>query len=454
MIAIRNLWFHRVPWAYYSVNTVASAFLTTLGVVAFRSVDEYSEVPGKQYLSGLVGPAVGLVLLAACIALSITSKQLLTQLRKSMASFVLAGYGPVRIGALMFSETVVVAFGMSLLGATLTLPFAPTLVSQFTRAMFDLEDASSDVSVSDVLVAVIFVVCVTIVSVGPALRRATQVAPLEAIKDSSESKPSFSWGRAAATALSLSACVGLILEIRIGIPNSDYPLSDKIKASTLAGIALLASLIVFIISIGPVLYLALIRIWTAIFPRRVSLTWFLARKAATWRIVFSANIVTALFFPVTIASGLFSLAFTAASMGGPNADVNVSSILAVLVGPVSLSVVGGVVSILMAAGRRDKDVALLSATGVSPTQSILSALLEALIYVVTALMLAVTVNVVVVGLLVGVLRDINVPATPVIYWSAIAGLGVVSFLMIAVATVMPTCRSVLRSPLDALAKDL
>jgi putative ABC transport system permease protein len=117
-----------------------------------------------------------------------------------------------------------------------------------------------------------------------------------------------------------------------------------------------------LVCLGPIAFPALLRGWTSLVPRRWST--FLARSAAH-SIGRSTGAVNPLMVAVALAGGLYSANGTVRAAEGTSASpsISIGTVVLLLGGPLLLSALGSAVTIFMSARVRNREAALVRATG-------------------------------------------------------------------------------------------
>jgi len=149
-------------------------------------------------------------------------------------------------------------------------------------------------------------------------------------------------------------------------------------------------LVVFAI-LASAVFPVFVRAWTAIVPARLSTAWYVARHGALARLTATTSTIT----PFMIGAGLLSIYFSAATTSAVTSrnDAYAPQVVLgqglVLFTPGAVIAIAGSVAIVFMVGQtRDRETALLRATGATPRTLALMPVLEALIYAATAFFLS------------------------------------------------------------------
>ncbi|WKK72774.1 hypothetical protein Q0F99_07670 [Rathayibacter oskolensis] len=136
---------------------------------------------------------------------------------------------------------------------------------------------------------------------------------------------------------------------------------------------------------APLFMPALIRVWTAVIPARASVAWFLARAT----VITSAQRSSAAVVAFLVAIGLpwtflVGQQTVASAVSGAGSAVDPRPLALLIGGPALLAAVGAAAGLLMASSNREREDALLEVAGADDSARTLTSAWEALIYVVTA----------------------------------------------------------------------
>lgn len=247
------------------------------------------------------------------------------------------------------------------------------------------------------------------------------------------------WIRGAVTLLTGSGVVMLVVSLTRGT------FRDVANAAPL-----LAPLIALVIAIaGPLVYPAIIHVWSAVVPARASVSWYLARRSAIHRVSFSSAAIGPIMVAVVLAAGLESVGATLARASEARGDFTVAApqLLLLFGAPMLVALVGAASAVYTTGADRARARALLVTAGASRGTVIATAVGEAVIFVVTGLALGLIAVAVAASIVAG-LVGVGVPTvrlTPALVVAAMAAV-----LMLA-ATVLPVLFERRSSPLIALA---
>ncbi|WP_181420319.1 hypothetical protein [Curtobacterium sp. MCBD17_023] len=236
----------------------------------------------------------------------------------------------------------------------------------------------------DLISGLIVIAVVTIVvSFGgfPATRRVGSVRPIEVLREPTQSRGAMTLVRSfvAAATLSIAAAMtwSLVSGDNISGGNQILVIGPMFTASMAAA--------------GPAVFPAILRMWTALVPARLSASWFLARNAAQFQATRSTATINALLVTIALPGSLYA-GFatlgnaTAAATGNRAGSLAPASFLLLVGGSLLVSLSGAAATVLMATRTREQEAALVQAAGGTRTVVLLRAVWEALILVITAIL--------------------------------------------------------------------
>ena len=276
--------------------------------------------------------------------------------------------------------------------------------------------------------------------------RAGQVPPIEALREPEPVRVRMGVVRWVGVCVTGLATLGLGL----GVAGTSPTVGDSLSLSLTISLGMLLSIVLtaLVVSIAPVLYPFVLRTWTLIIPSGLSGAWFLARRSCRYRITQSTAAITPLMIGIALPSSMYTLFLTAGgamSAGGRSSQINSASIFTILGPALLLAAIGSAAVIFMTGRTRTRDNALISVSGGTVATTALSAVLEAMIYVVTALLIAAAifgiVGVVVANAFSHTMSGV-VPVYGISTALLIAGIGAI---IVAAATVLPAITPTRRS---------
>lgn len=360
--------------------------------------------------------------------------------RQQLALWQLLGLSPRAVFWTFAAQILVTATAGAAAGAALgAAGFAPV----FRYVLSTWADPDTAI-VRTPLWSIVVAGVVTVLFVGlsglSGARRAARTSPVQILREPEPQGRVLRWVRAAVAVALVSGTVG------IAVTRSGESLASiATNAPFFAPLLLVA----FVVA-APVLYPAVIAMWTKVIPARSSSSWYLARHAARYRIGLTTSAISPLMLAMGLVAGVYSAGNTLSTAAGAESatySLDPREILLMFGGPLLISLVASASAVYITNGDRRRERALLDAAGATPSLHVAVALWEALIYVVTAMLLATT-AVIAATLLVQVLigaAAVSLDLVPIMIL-AIAGM-----LMLGAATLLPVVAARRASPLTALA---
>ncbi|AZZ56644.1 FtsX-like permease family protein [Rathayibacter iranicus] len=426
------------------VTIVGAALVLAFGISMMETATTLSSSSGAMVsmaMTTLVGSVSTSMLVVGAV-----SKLAIDLRRQEFAAWRLAGVQPRAVRNVILGQSVVVALAGSVLGAALATQVVPGLLdamlSSTSTMTFSMRFGPAS-AIADVLVVTVLVLASSI----PAARRASRTEPLTALRESTTPPARMTWRRW----LVVVALLGVVALMVQSMGTQD--LSKIIGTS----IGLSSILVLVAAALGPLLFPATVRLWTALLPARLSPAWYLARHNARHDMGLSTAAVTPLMISVALIGGFFAAIETATNtisitheltmdyFTGDSGSILVN--LSLLIGPpIALSLLGSAVVVLVAGRDRYRRNALLRAAGATDGTIIASSIGEAAVHAVTALLLGtgvVAVATTTAACAISLGRGIVVlPSIPVAEPGAVFGFGLV---LVLAATLLPTLHS-LRTP--------
>lgn len=306
--------------------------------------------------------------------------------RATYARWQLAGVAPRQASGVVCAQLAASGFIGGVLGFALT----PLLAGPLIRAGFEGGSAFAEaVIVTGPVTLAVVILLTTAVSVTGGLRAARDAgrgSPLAALREPETHAKRMKWWRWALLLL-VSLGAGFGLASVLGAEDRAAYMSQSMLIPVYLTIPLLAA--------GPAIYPLVLRAWTALVPASASSSWYLARHQARYHLSRSTASITPLFAGTALVGGLFTMAATtnASFLAGAErtATLHVAQVLLIAGGPIGLAAVGAAVVVFMSNRTQGHEQALLRAGGATDATVLGSALLQAIIHVATALLLALAV---------------------------------------------------------------
>ncbi len=298
------------------------------------------------------------------------------------------------------------------------------------------------------IAATTFVVVVFALIAGLRAAKAAAQAPiLAAILDE---MPPQRTGRARRVARWLvatvaTATVAIIVVVSLQLPEGAIS-ATVLNVLGLGALALMAATLATAAMASAILP-GLTGLWTKLVPGR-SPTWLLARRAVQAQLSRTSSGVLPLFVSLSLVAGVFSLLWTADAafiaagrIGEGQSATNVGGVLLILCGGLFVAGTGAVVAILIANRNREQEYATRRAIGETQRGTVLSAVAEAVIFVVSSAILAGLVVATVVSLTTVSLAHYVGPILMRFEIGMPAGIALVGLFLVTFALMPPAVRS-------------
>lgn len=341
----------------------------------------------------LTVPGVSVAFYTAMVAVpvvSVVGQSCVQALRTSWALWRLAGALPRQV--LTTVVVTVAALGVVacvpgiLVGLVVARPFASVLTRLAAARMGRIEVAQTPTTL---LLTVAVVVAVAVLgAIGPA-RRAVRTPAVEAVREAAAAgrrrMGAVRWAAAGLWGMACAVQLVAALLVRPGPMVEGWP--------TGGGQATLAAflLAVLVVLLAPVLVPGLLRLWSAPLARRGG-PWLLARRSALWRAGSAASAIGLLALSLSFTAALMtSLATSEAVVEAAHLGVALnqvdSLVLAAILGAMAL--LGAVAVVGMTSRSRQREVAVLRCAGGTVHGVRRQVVIEAGLYVGTALLVSV-----------------------------------------------------------------
>lgn len=374
-------------WAGVFVLATAAGFVLAVGA----SIADTGSALGGQFQENLSGVAATILLfsgVAAIAVLSSVATLTVTLQQRSYALWQLIGARPLTVGIIVLLQLLVVSIVGATLGVVLAWPVSDPLFALGFGTAPILRGIHVHFGVLTVLGSIAGVCGIVLLGGWRAARRAAFTPPLEVLREAEPRHRRMRWFRwifVAAAAIAAYALSSSLFGAPLSQSGSQVPLIAPV-------------LTIFIVALAPLLYPAVLMAWTTILPARVSPAWFLARNQARYRLAYSTAAITPLLVGISLSAGLYTAAATlndafSIQGTGSTAELHANEVVLLLGGPLLLAAVAAAIVVFMSSRTRSQELALLQASGATHRTIILTATLEAVIYVVTAGLLAFAVTI-------------------------------------------------------------
>lgn len=443
-------------WAGSLIVIAASSAVCAAALAQFETAATLSASASTSLLSMSQG-IVAFGLLAAIAVTGATTNLAVASGRRGYALLQLAGLLPRQLVMMVLAQLVMLAVIGTGIGVALGRAIAQPLLD---LAIGQTSAPAGTVAVyggGTVTWAFGLFAGVVVLAGIRAAFRAGRVPPIEALREPEPPRVHMGVLRWVAVGVAGMAALGLGLGVA-GTSLSLTVAGRPVGVSLVVGLGMLFSiaLTALVVAIGPILYPFVLRAWTALVPSGLSGAWFLARRSCRYRITQSTAAITPLMVGIALPGSMYTLFLTAGdamSAGGGSSEINSASIFTILGPALLLAAIGSAAVIFMTSRTRARDNALVSVSGGTFATAALSAMLEALIYVVTALLIAAAVFGIV-GLAVATAFSHTtanvIPVYGITTALLIAGIGAV---IVGAATVLPTITPTRRSIPSLLAAE-
>ncbi len=370
---------------WIGVVLVAAVFALAAGIGL--SMAETGLHAGEPYVSGFSGGTAVVLMFSVPSGLAVVAAiaRLAVDLgRPGYARWQLAGGGPAQTAGIVLAQLAVAGLLGGLVGLGATLLLAESAV----HAAFD-EGSGGYTEIPIVTgpltagIVVPLTVAVALAGGVRAARSAASGSPLAALREPETRAKRMRWWRWALLALVTAGAAAGIAAV-LGASDRSTFLSSGPLVPVYLTLPLLAA--------GPLLYPLALRAWTALIPARTSSSWYLARHQARYHLGRSTASITPLFAGTALVGGLFTMSATVdvslRAAGSPGVSLGIAQVLLIAGGPVLLAAVGAAVVVFMSNRTQGNEQSLLRASGGAPGVVLAAAIWQALIHVVTALLLA------------------------------------------------------------------
>ena len=422
-LVLGDLWTHARIWAGILMVCVATGGIGAIGAGLIETGDHY----GGDVQYDLAGVSTLLILLsgiAALIVLSSTTGLAVALQQRTYALWQLAGLGPVVVAAVVLSQLAVTGMVGAVIGWAVVKASSGPVFGWLWGPLESVDGISVHMGAGG-LAGIVVVQCVVVLLGGwRGARTASRVPPVEALRAAETATVSFGWFRAVLLLVLMAATAAL----SVSLMGADF---KTVSGNSIALIPLIAA----VLSVaGSTLFRPVLRAWTALVPRRWSAAWYLARSFTTYRLGQSAASITPLMIAMALAGGLFTTTATLSAAVGEKRELEAGVVILIIGGPLLLAGIGAMATVFMSGYAREREFALIRAAGSTAGLIVLTAVWEALIYTVTAALLATAAILMGAGVL-ALALDLN---APVVSLSSVATVSAMGFVLLLAATLIPT----------------
>lgn len=385
-LATRDTVEHRAVWMGAFLITAVTAMFTA---ICCHSISLGIFGPESAFLAphardDLLKTASNLLFLSgapAILVLAMVLNTLVTQTQRTHSQWRLAGASPEQVIRIFSLQVVLVSAFGALAGAIAAIPFGGLASLLLGRGFVSASQPMPEFTLGlNILVSVIVVsVWGIIAGVMPAIR-ASHTSALAGQEPDTQPPENHT------KRLYKFLAFLFFFQIPLLFPLFVIPTSQSVVAGLVTLLPASQALVITFSLLAPYYLSSLIRVWTAIPGSTRWIPWRIARHMAITRVTQS----TATVIPLAIGIGLFASfnIVTAAAMNAQGAPVNMFDGILMLTPIGVIGAVGSAAVVFMASRRRTQDLTSLRVAGASPTTSVMVFVSEAVIYVVTALLIA------------------------------------------------------------------
>ncbi|WP_433132506.1 hypothetical protein ACQPWW_13320 [Micromonospora sp. CA-240977] len=396
---------------------VAAAIETGVVVGGFVALALYA-ISGTMLMFGAV---TAFVVLGSVAGLAVTLQQ------RAYALWQVIGLRPAHVRRIVLAQVAIVALAGGMSGCLIARPVLGPLFRFGFSAGTGIAGLDVKFGLLSATVVVVFVVLLALAAGAKGARRAARTEVIATLREADAPPAAMNAKRWVGGGLLLVLLSG----ISLSLPDTN---ADKLSAPLMLIGALLSGICA---AWSPLLLGRLMRFWTALVPASWSSAWYLARQTTAGNLGRSAAAVNPLMVAVALVGSLYAAHdVVGRAPGSQSPPLQAGAVVFLLGGPVVLSALGATMTIFMASRTRERDVALLTATGASWATALRAAAAESLIYVGTAALLGAAV----VGLI-RLLGALVVGAAVVPSAETVTSMALVLFggvVLMVPATVVPT----------------
>ncbi len=429
-LVLSDLAGHARVWLGTLAVTIAAGFVAAIAA----GLIETGAFHGGRVQEGLGSTSsavIAFTAVTALIVLSSTANLTVALQQRGYALWQLVGIRPALVGLVVLAQLGIVGILGALIGCLIAMPVFGPLFTWAFREWEHMRGISLHLGIVSVLAVTAAIAVIVLLGGLRGARRAGRTPPIEALRDPEPPRVRMGWLRLLLTAATLIAIVGIAASLN----GASF---SQISGQSILLTPLIAAVLA---AAGPIVFPLVLRAWTALLPARASASWFLARNSARYRLSHSSAAISPLMVAIALTAGLYTTGATLnaayAAQTGSSEDYGTlapEGVVILLGGPLLLSAVAAAATVFMSGHARERELALVQAAGSTRAAIVLTAIWEALIYAVTAVLLG-TAATVAGGLIVAAALALPFPSVSFAPLGLIAGGGL---LLILAATVAPT----------------
>ena len=445
-LVLTDLTAHARVW----LGVIAVAVATGLVGAMAAGLIETGVAHGGRIQEGLSSTSAAVIMftaITAVIVLSATANLTVSLHRRGYALWQLVGVRPALVALVVLVQLAIAGALGALAGVVVAVPVFPPLFGWLFREWPEMQGIDLHLGLGSVLAVVTTTVLVVLLGGLRGARRASRTPPVAALRDAEPPSIRMGWFRIVLAVLLLGGAAALAANLDGSAATLSAFAGRAVLLTPLLAAALAAA--------GPVVFPLALRAWTSLLPARLSVSWFLARHTARHRLSRSTATISPLMVAVALSGGLYTMAATLdaalAEREGSTTGTGLApeGVVLLLGGPLLLSAVAAAATVFMSEHTRERELALVQAVGATHGTVVLSAIWEAVIYAVTALLLgaAATIGG---GLIIAGALSLPVPTV------SFGTLGLVTaggLVLVLAATVVPTAAALRHDVSPALAAE-
>ncbi|MBW3086135.1 hypothetical protein KEM60_02346 [Austwickia sp. TVS 96-490-7B] len=388
---------HRLVWIGVLLVAAAVSLFTTLCFTAMFTAAAsdpaaFSTPYGRDVMLKMTSNLLFLSGIPAVLIVATVLSTLTTQLGEVHALWRLAGASPRQVIGVFTMQVVLACVTGSVVGGVIAVPFHDSAQRMMSRgSAVRLADQAGLSSVAGVLCSMLLVsLWGVLAGIRPAVR-ASRTSPLTGREADRSAPPS---RYRAFPALLFVAFVQIPVLVPLLMSTDDMARKAPAEPALMGVVLALPAgwMLVITLALGAPLYLGpVMRLWTALPGLTRWTPWRVARHIAMSRATQSAATV----IPLMMGIGMFAcfdmMTTCARNITGPSGDpINVFDGVLMLTPVGVIGAIGSAAVVFMASQRRIDDVTHLRIAGASPGASMAVFLSESVIYVATAVLIALT----------------------------------------------------------------
>lgn len=320
--------------------------------------------------------ALTLTVVSLVVVLSSTVRTVIELRRRTFALWLIVGMQPAQVSRVVLAELASVAVAGAALGSLIGWAVSPILVETLLVGSNGLGGIDATLSPLSAAIGGVVVTLVVVITAVPRAREAGTTPVLALLRGGSR--------RPTRNVVRVILCVLLLGVAASMFGTLPQSFATGANQSVLLGPVLIAAAA----TVAPLYIPGLIRLWTAVVPSRSSVSWFLARATVIDSAQRSSASVVSFFVAIGLLWTFLVGQNTVASASLESTAADPRPLALLLGGPTLLAAIGAAAGVLMASSFREREDALLDVAGAEPSVRTLTAAWEALIFVVTAAILA------------------------------------------------------------------